>query len=47
LFIRRNHEIGFILTEVSQLLDLHSALESMPQPLRRKPTQPKETSPVT
>ncbi len=42
LFIRRNHEIGFTLTEVRQLLDLHSALESMPRPLRRKPTQVKE-----
>lgn len=42
LFIRRNHEIGFTLTEVKQLLDLHGALENMPRPLRRKPTQVKE-----
>jgi len=42
LFIRRNHEIGFTLTEVRQLLDLHAALESMPRPLRRKPTQVRE-----
>jgi len=41
LFIRRNHEIGFTLTEVRQLLDLHGSLESMPRPLRRKPTQVK------
>jgi len=42
LFIRRNQEIGFTLTEIRQLLDLHGALESMPRPLRRKPTQVKE-----
>ena len=42
LFIRRNHEIGFTLTEIRQLLDLHGALETMPRPLRRKPTQVKE-----
>jgi DNA-binding transcriptional MerR regulator len=42
LFIRRNHEIGFTLAEVSQLLDLHGALETLPRPLRRKTTQVKE-----
>ena len=41
LFIRRNHQIGFTLTEVRELLDLHAALESMPRPLRRKPKQVK------
>lgn len=41
LFIRRNHQIGFTLTEISQLLDLHAALEDMPRPLRRKPKQVK------
>lgn len=39
LFIRRNHDIGFTLAEVRQLLDLHGALETMPRPLRRKPAQ--------
>jgi DNA-binding transcriptional MerR regulator len=42
LFIRRNHQIGFTLTEIRQLLDLHGALEGMPRPLRRKPTQVNE-----
>jgi len=42
LFIRRNHEIGFTLIEIRQLLDLHGALETMPRPLRRKPAQVKE-----
>ena len=42
LFIRRNHEIGFTLAEVRQLLDLHGALEAMPRPLRRKPAQVKQ-----
>jgi DNA-binding transcriptional MerR regulator len=41
-FIRRNHEIGFTLAEVKQLLDLHGALETMPRPLLRKPSQVKE-----
>ncbi|HEY6250522.1 MAG TPA: MerR family transcriptional regulator [Candidatus Angelobacter sp.] len=39
LFIRRNHEIGFTLAEIKQLLDLHAALETMPQPFWRKPAQ--------
>ena len=39
MFIRRNHEIGFTLAEVRQLLDLHGALEAMPRPLRRKPAE--------
>jgi MerR family mercuric resistance operon transcriptional regulator len=42
LFIRRNHEIGFTLAEVRQLLYLHGALETMPRPLRRKPAEVKE-----
>lgn len=42
LFIRRNHDIGFTLAEVRQLLDLHGALETMPRPLRRKPAEVKE-----
>ena len=42
LFIRRNHEIGFTLAEVRQLLDLHGALETLPRPLRRKTTQVNE-----
>jgi DNA-binding transcriptional MerR regulator len=39
LFIRRNHEIGFTLAEIRQLMHLHAALETMPRPLRRKPAQ--------
>jgi len=39
LFIRRNHEIGFTLAEIRQLLDLHGAMEAMPRPFRRKPDQ--------
>lgn len=42
LFIRRNHEIGFTLAEVRQLLDLHRPLETMPRPLWRKPAQVKQ-----
>ena len=42
LFIRRNHEIGFTLAEIRQLLELHAALETMPRPLRRKPSQVKD-----
>jgi DNA-binding transcriptional MerR regulator len=42
LFIRRNHEIGFTLMEIRQLLDLHRALETMPRPLRKKPFQVRE-----
>ena len=42
LFIRRNHEIGFTLAEVRQLLDLHRALETLPRPLRRETAQVKE-----
>src|SRR5215475_9388670 len=42
LFIRRNHEIGFTLMEIRQLLNLHSAFESMPHPLRKKPFQVRE-----
>src|SRR5215469_13998755 len=39
LFIRRNHEIGFTLAEIQQLLHLHAALETMPRPMRRKPAE--------
>jgi len=39
LFIRRNHEIGFTLAEIRQLLDLHATLETLPRPLRRKPPE--------
>jgi DNA-binding transcriptional MerR regulator len=41
LFIRRNHEIGFTLAEIRQLLELHGAIESMPRPLHRKLAQVK------
>lgn len=39
MFIRRNHEIGFTLAEIQQLLQLHAALEMMPRPMRRKPAE--------
>lgn len=42
MFIRRNHEIGFTLAEIQQLLHLHAALEAMPRPLRRKPAEVKQ-----
>lgn len=38
-FIRRNHEIGFTLTEIKQLLQLHAVLETMPYPLKRAPKE--------
>lgn len=42
LFIRHNHEIGFTLAEIRQLLDLHGAIEAMPRPFRGKPDQVKQ-----
>lgn len=42
MFIRRNHEIGFTLAEVQQLLHLHATLEAMPNPIRRKPAEVKQ-----
>jgi MerR family mercuric resistance operon transcriptional regulator len=39
LFIRRNHQIGFTLAEVKQLLALHGTLAALPRPLRGKPAQ--------
>jgi len=41
-FIRRNHEIGFTLAEIRQLLELHAVLEAMPYPLKRTPNEIKE-----
>ena len=41
MFIRRNHEIGFTLAEIQQLLHLHAALEAMPRPIR-KPAEVKQ-----
>jgi len=38
-FIRRNHEIGFTLTEIKELLQLHAVLEAMPYPLKRAPKE--------
>lgn len=38
-FIRRNHEIGFTLAEIKQLLQLHSALETLSYPLKRVPRE--------
>jgi DNA-binding transcriptional MerR regulator len=40
-FIRRNHEIGFTLAEIKQLLELHAVLERMPYPLKRAPSEVK------
>ncbi|MBV8205615.1 MAG: MerR family transcriptional regulator [Acidobacteria bacterium] len=42
MFIRRNHEIGFTLAEIRQLLELHAALENMPQPMRHRPAEVRE-----
>lgn len=42
MFIRRNHEIGFTLAEIQQLLHLHAALEMIPRPMRRKPAEVKQ-----
>ena len=42
MFIRRNHEIGFTLAEVQQLLHLHATLEAMPRPMRCKPAEVKQ-----
>ena len=42
MFIRRNHEIGFTLSEIQQLLHLHAALEAMPRPMQRKPAEVKQ-----
>jgi DNA-binding transcriptional MerR regulator len=38
-FIRRNQEIGFTLTEILQLLELHRVIAAMPLPIRRKPRE--------
>jgi len=38
-FIRRNHEIGFTLVEIKELLQLHAVLEDMPYPLKRAPKE--------
>lgn len=38
-FIRRNHEIGFTLVEIKELLQLHAVLEGMPYPLKRAPKE--------
>lgn len=40
LFIRRNQELGFTLSEIKLLMDLHSVLASMgPKPFRRRPQE--------
>jgi MerR family transcriptional regulator, copper efflux regulator len=38
-FIKRNQELGFSLTEIAQLLDLHRVVAAMPLPIRRKPSE--------
>lgn len=37
MFIKRNQELGFSLTEVKQLMELHRVVAAVPKPLRRKP----------
>jgi MerR family copper efflux transcriptional regulator len=43
-FIRRNHEIGFTLAEINQLLQLHSTLETFSYPLKRMPRELREVA---
>jgi len=38
-FIRRCQELGFSLAEIKQLMELHGAVSSLPQPLRRRPAE--------
>ena len=38
-FIKRNQELGFTLTEIKQLIQLHGSMAALPKPLRRKPDQ--------
>ena len=38
-FIKRNQELGFTLTEIKQLIELHGSMAALPKPLRRKPDQ--------
>lgn len=38
-FIKRNQELGFTLTEIKQLMQLHGSMATLPKPLRRKPDQ--------
>jgi DNA-binding transcriptional MerR regulator len=38
-FIKRNQELGFTLTEIKQLIQLHGSMAALPKPLRRKPEQ--------
>jgi len=38
-FIKRNQELGFSLTEIKQLIQLHSSMAALPKPSRRKPDQ--------
>jgi DNA-binding transcriptional MerR regulator len=35
IFIKRNQELGFTLSEIKELLDIHGALARVRQPLRR------------
>ena len=38
-FIKRNQELGFTLTEIKQLIQLHGSMAALPKPFRRKPEQ--------
>jgi DNA-binding transcriptional MerR regulator len=40
IFIRRNQELGFTLTEIKQIIELHGVLASMgPKHFRRRPSE--------
>ena len=39
MFIKRNQDLGFTLSEIKQLIDLHRVVAAIPKPLRRKPTE--------
>jgi MerR family transcriptional regulator, copper efflux regulator len=38
-FIKRNQELGFTLTEIKQLIELHGSMSSKPKGLKRRPDE--------
>lgn len=38
-FIKRNQELGFTLTEIKQLIQLHGSMSARPKGLKRKPEE--------
>lgn len=38
-FIKRNQELGFTLTEIKQLIQLHGSMSAKPKGIRRKPDE--------